>query len=212
MKFALIHSIILAATLAAHSASAADPAAPSAAKGDPKKAEGIVNQVCAACHAVDGNSVTPANPKLAGLNYEYLHKQLLNFKSGERKSAIMSGMVATLTPEDMQNLAAYFSSQQPKEAKAKDQALALLGQKVFRGGVQGTGVPACASCHGAQGKGIPAQFPRLAGQHTDYIYDQLNKFRTGERANDGAKMMRTIASKMTDSDMKAVATYIQGLR
>ena len=94
----------------------------------------------------------------------------------------------------------------------KDQALALLGQKVYRGGVQGTGVPACASCHGAQGKGIPAQFPRLAGQHTDYIYAELNKFRTGERANDGAKMMRTIAAKMTDADMKAVATYIQGLR
>jgi cytochrome c553 len=143
MKFALIHTLVLAATLVAHSASANEPAVP-AAKGDPKKAEGIVNQVCAACHAVDGNSVMPANPKLAGLNYEYLHKQLLNFKSGERKSAVMSGMVATLTPEDMQNLAAYFSSQQPKEAKAKDQALALLGQKVFRGGVQGTGVPACA--------------------------------------------------------------------
>ena len=212
MKFALIHTLIFAAALASPVAFANEPKAAPVTKGDPKKAEMIVNQVCAGCHAVDGNSAAPANPKLAGLNYEYLNKQLLNFKSGERKSAIMSGMVANLTPDDMKNLAAYFSSQQPKDAKAKDQALALVGQKVYRGGVQGSGVPACASCHGAQGKGIPAQFPRLAGQHTDYIYAELNKFRTGERANDGAKMMRTIAAKMTDSDMKAVATYIQGLR
>lgn len=208
MKFVLM----IAAALASVSALANEPPAVPVMKGDPKQAEATVNQVCAACHAVDGNSVAPANPRLAGLNYEYINKQLQNFKSGERKSAIMSGMVANLTPQDMQNLAAYFSAQQPKDAKAKDQALALLGQKVYRGGVQGSGVPACASCHGAQGKGIPTQFPRLAGQHTDYIYDQLNKFRTGERANDGAKMMRTIAAKMTDADMRAVATYIQGLR
>lgn len=208
MKFVLI----IAAALASATALANQPPAAVVVKGDPRQAEATVNQVCAACHAVDGNSASPVNPKLAGLNYEYINKQLVNFKSGERKSPVMSGIVANLTPQDMQNLAAYYSAQQPKDAKAKDQALALLGQKVYRGGVQGSGVPACASCHGAQGKGIPAQFPRLAGQHTDYIYAELNKFRTGERANDGAKMMRTIAAKMTDADMKAVATYIQGLR
>ena len=208
MKFVLI----IAAALASATALANQPPAAVVVKGDPRQAEATVNQVCAACHAVDGNSASPVNPKLAGLNYEYINKQLLNFKSGERKSPVMSGIVANLTPQDMQNLAAYYSAQQPKDAKARDQALALLGQKVYRGGVQGSGVPACASCHGAQGKGIPAQFPRLAGQHTDYIYAELNKFRTGERANDGAKMMRTIAAKMTDADMKAVATYIQGLR
>ena len=209
MKFALM----IAAALASVSAVAANapPAAP-VMKGDPKQAEATVTQVCAACHAVDGNSAAPANPRLAGLNYEYINKQLINFKSGERKSPVMSGIVANLTPQDMQNLAAYYSAQQPKDAKAKDLNLALLGQKVYRGGVQGSGVPACAACHGAQGQGIPAQFPRLAGQHTDYIYAELNKFRTGERANDGAKMMRTIAAKMTDADMRAVATYIQGLR
>jgi cytochrome c553 len=112
----------------------------------------------------------------------------------------------------MQNLAAYYSAQQPKPGTSKDQQLALIGEKIYRGGVQGAGVPACASCHGVQGKGIPVQFPRLAGQHGDYIYSQLNLFRTGERANDGAKMMRTIAAKMTDADMKAVSAYIQGLR
>lgn len=208
MKFVLI----IAAALASATALANQPPAAVVVKGDPRQAEATVNQVCAACHAVDGNSASPVNPKLAGLNYEYINKQLVNFKSGERKSPVMSGIVANLTPQDMQNLAAYYSAQQPKDAKARDQALALLGQKVYRGGVQGSGVPACASCHGAQGKGIPAQFPRLAGQHTDYIYAELNKFRTGERANDGAKMMRTIAAKMTDADMRAVATYIQGLR
>ena len=208
MKFALV----IAAALASVSAWANPPPAAPVSKGDPRQAEATVTQVCAACHAADGNSASPANPRLAGLNYEYLNKQLLNFKSGERKSPVMAGIVANLTPQDMQNLAAYYSMQQPKPAKAKDQALALQGQKIYRGGVQGSGVPACASCHGAQGQGIPTQFPRLAGQHTDYIYDQLNKFRIGERANDGAKMMRTIAAKMTDAEMRAVATYIQGLR
>lgn len=200
--------VTLVAALVAASAHA-NPAAP---KGDPKAAEAIVNQVCAACHAVDGNSAAAANPKLAGLNSEYIYKQLTEFKSGARKNAIMAGMVAGLSDQDMANLAAYYSAQQPKPATSKDKELALVGQKIFRGGVQGAGVPACASCHGAQGKGIPAQFPRLAGQHSDYIYTQLNAFRVGARANDGAKMMRTIAAKMTDADMKAVAAYIQGLR
>lgn len=208
MKFV----VSLAALLAAASAFANPPAAAPVSKGDPKAAEGIVNQTCAGCHAVDGNSAAAANPKLAGLNSEYIYKQLTDFKSGERKSAVMAGMVASLTPQDMQNLAAYYSAQQPKPATSKDKELALLGQKIYRGGVMGAGVPACASCHGAQGKGIPVQFPRLAGQHSDYIYTQLNNFRLGTRANDGAKMMRTIAAKMTDADMKAVASYIQGLR
>ncbi len=204
--------VSLVAALAASSAFANTPAAAPASKGDPKAAETIVNQVCAACHAVDGNSAIAANPKLAGLNAEYLNKQLTDFKSGDRKNAVMSGMVATLTPQDMLNLAAYYSDQQPKPGTSRDQTLALLGQKIYRGGVQGAGVPACASCHGAQGKGIPAQFPRLAGQHSEYIYTQLNSFRVLDRANDAAKMMRSIAAKMTDADMKAVSTYIQGLR
>lgn len=202
----------LAVSLVAALAATTAFANPAAVKGDPKAAESIVNQVCAGCHAVDGNSTVAANPKLAGLNAEYIDKQLTNFKSGDRKNAIMSGMVASLSPQDMLNLAAYYSAQKPKPDTSKDQALALLGQKIFRGGVQGAGVPACASCHGPQGMGIPVQFPRLAGQHSDYIYTQLNNFRLETRANDGAKMMRTIAAKMTDADMKAVAAYIQGLR
>ena len=203
--------VSLVAAMAVTSAFANEPAAAPASKGDPKAAESIVNQVCAGCHAVDGNSAVAANPKLAGMNAEYLNKQLTEFKSGDRKNAVMGGIVASLSPQDMKNLAAYFSAQQPKPGTSKDQELALQGQKIYRGGVMGAGVPACASCHGAQGQGIPVQFPRLAGQHADYIYAQLNNFRVGARANDGAKMMRTIAAKMTDADMKAVASSIQGL-
>ena len=208
MKFV----VTLAAALVATSALANAPTGVPTSKGDPKAAESIVTQVCAACHGTDGNSAAAVNPSLAGLNAEYLNKQLTNFKSGERKNAVMGGIVATLTPQDMLNLAAYFSMQQAKPGTSKDQELALVGQKIFRGGVQGAGVPACASCHGPQGKGVPSQFPRLAGQHSDYIYSQLNSFRLGTRSNDAAKMMRTIAAKMTDADMKAVAAYIQGLR
>lgn len=204
--------VTLAAALVATSAFANPAPAPVAAKGDPKAAEAIVNQVCAGCHTADGNSVSPANPRIAGLNAEYISKQLHNFKSGERKSAVMAGIVKDLSEQDMLNLAAYFSMQQPKPGTSKNQELAALGQKIYRGGVLGAGVPACASCHGPQGKGIPTQFPRLAGQHSDYIYAQLNAFRVGNRANDAAKMMRSIAAKMTDADMKAVAAYVQGLR
>jgi cytochrome c553 len=214
MKATLVaRSVVLTAILASTSAFAAETTgAPAMTKGDPKLAEPIVNQVCAACHNADGNSVIPTNPKLAGQGYDYLLKQLTNFKSGDRKSAVMQGIVATLSPDDMKNLAAYFSSQVTKPATAKDATLALEGQKIFRGGVAGAGVPACAACHGAQGLGIPSEFPRLAAQHSEYVYDQLNKFRVGERANDGAKMMRTIAARLTDNDMKAVAAYVQGLR
>jgi cytochrome c553 len=204
--------VSLVAALAATSVFANEPAAVPASKGDPKAAEAIVNKVCVACHTATGNSTTAANPNIAGLNADYINKQLNNFKSGERKNAVMGGVVKDLSSQDMLNLAAYFSMQDRKPGTSKDQDLALLGQKIFRGGVQGAGVPACASCHGAQGKGIPVQFPLLAGQHSEYIYAQLNNFRLGTRANDAAKMMRSIAAKMTDADMKAVAAYIQGLR
>lgn len=187
-------------------------AAGPAAKGDPKAAEAIVNLVCAGCHGADGNSATPANPSIAGQGAEYLNKQLADFKSGARKSAVMAGIVASLSPADMNNLAAYFSGKQAKPGTAKDKDKALLGQKIYRGGVQGSGVPACASCHGAKGEGIPVQFPRLAGLHATYTQDQLNKFRASDRANDAAKMMRVIAAKMTPQEMEAVAQYIQGLR
>lgn len=203
MKFA----VSLAALFIAGTASA-NPGL----RGDPRAAESIVNQVCAACHAADGNSAAAANPRLAGLNAEYIYKQLTDYKSGARKNAVMAGMVANLTDDDKRNLAVYFANQRPKPATSKNQELALVGERIWRGGVPGTGVPACASCHGVRGQGIPTQFPRLAGQHSDYIYTQLNEFRLGNRANDAAQMMRNIAARMTDADMRAVSAYVQGLR
>ena len=182
------------------------------AKADPAKAQQIVTQVCAACHSADGNSAAPANPKLASQHAEYISKQLTNFKSGERKNAVMSGMVANLIPDDIKNLGAYFSEKTIKPGTAKDKDAALRGQKLYKGGNSATGVPACAACHGPSGAGIPVQFPRLAGQHAEYLSTQLKSFRTGERANDAGKMMRMIAIKMNDQEIKDVAEYMAGLR
>jgi cytochrome c553 len=169
-------------------------------------------QVCAACHGADGNSGVPMYPKLAGQHQLYLTKQLAEFKSGSRKNAVMSPIAATLSQQDMATLSAYFNSQAPKSGKAKMNGAASPGEKIYRAGIPGLNVPACASCHGPAGAGIPAQFPRLAGQHAEYTVSQLKLFRSGERANDAAKMMRMIASRMSDQDMTAVADYIQGLR
>jgi cytochrome c553 len=181
------------------------------AAGNAADGEKIVTGVCAACHGIDGNSVISTNPKLAQQHPEYIAKQLANFKSGERKNAVMSGMAASLSPEDMANVAAYFGSQKAKVGSAKTNAAGSLGEKIYRGGIASVGVPACASCHGATGAGIPVQFPRLSGQHADYVVTQLKAFYSGERANDNAKVMRMIAAKMSDADMAAVADYIQGL-
>ena len=181
------------------------------AAGNAAAGEKIVTGVCAACHGIDGNSVISTNPKLAQQHPEYIAKQLANFKSGERKNAVMSGMAASLSPEDMANVAAYFGSQKAKVGSAKTNAAGSLGEKIYRGGIASVGVPACASCHGATGAGIPVQFPRLSGQHADYVVTQLKAFYSGERANDNAKVMRMIAAKMSDADMAAVADYIQGL-
>lgn len=185
--------------------------AETAAKADPAKAQQIVNTVCVGCHGADGNSPAPANPKLAAQHPDYLNKQLANFKSGERKNPIMAGMVAALSPEDMKNLAAYFGGQKQAPAAARDKDLAAKGEKIYRGGIAAMGVPACTGCHGPTGSGIPAQFPRLAGQHGEYIETQLKTFRSGERANDPGKMMQMVAMKMSDQDVKAVAEYIAGL-
>jgi len=201
-----------ATMLAAVAAVAAEPPF----KGDATKAQGIVNQVCAACHASDGNSPVAVNPKLAGQVPEYLHKQLANFKAGakkaERDSPVMAGMVANLSPEDMRNLAAYFASKTAKPGAAKSKDLVALGQKIYRGGLAGKGVAACASCHGPNGAGMPSQYPRLSGQHAEYLEAQLKAFRSGERANDPNASMRTVAGKLSDREIQAVADYAAGLR
>jgi len=210
-SLALLTGLLLAALTLANPAWANPVPAP-AAKGDAAKAQKIVNDVCGACHSTDGNSTSPAYPVLAGQHPEYIAKQLGEFKSGARKNAIMAPNAAKLSADDMLNLAAYFSVQQPKPRLGKDASLIAEGQKIYKGGNAGSGVPACASCHGPAGSGIPVQFPRLSGQHAKYVLSQLKNFRSGDRANDGGKMMQVIARKMTDQEMKAVAEYINGLR
>ena len=187
------------------------------AKPDAAKGQGIASQVCAACHAADGNSIGAANPKLAGQGFDYLHKQLRNFKpqdgkKAERDNPVMAGMVASLKAEDLKNVAAYYSGQKLKPAKATDKELAALGQKIYRGGVSASGIPACAGCHGPSGAGIPVQYPRIAGQFAEYVEEQLKAFRAGTRTNDPNGMMRGVAVRLNDREIKAVAQYVAGLR
>jgi cytochrome c553 len=176
-----------------------------------------VSQVCAACHGPNGNSVAPANPKLAGQFSEYLYKQLRNFKAqggkkAERENPSMAGLVANLSDADMRNVAAYFSEQKLRPDVARDKNLAAVGQKLYRGGNAATGVVACAGCHGPSGAGIPIEYPHIAGQYAEYVESQLKAFRSGARANDPNGMMRGVTARMTDDEIKAVAQYVAGLR
>lgn len=210
MKFRLILATVAGAL-------ALPAIAQSVVKGDSAKAQPIVTQVCAACHGADGNSVAAANPNLAGQHPEYIFKQLSNFKSkdgkpAERANPVMGGMVANLSDDDMKNLAAYFAAQTPKPRSAHDPELVKLGQIIYRSGVASKNVAACASCHSPNGAGMPAQFPRVAGQYAEYTTAQLKAFRTGDRANDPNRMMRLTASKLSDREIAAVSEYIAGLR
>jgi len=169
--------------------------------------------VCAGCHNADGNSANPAWPKLAGQHAKYITKQLMDFKTGTtRQDPLMAGQVAALNKTDMQNLAAYFATQKISSATA-DSKLSKLGEKIYRGGNSASGVAACMSCHGPTGRGNPmANFPAVAGQHSAYLVKAINDFKSSARKNDAGKMMQNIAAKMTDAEIKAVASYIQGLR
>jgi cytochrome c553 len=203
---------LLAGTLLFPAAFAQGPA-----KADLAKAQKIASQVCATCHAEDGNSTLPINPVLAGQHAEYTLKQLANFKSqggkpAERSNPVMAGMVANLSADDMVGLAAYFEIQKPKLRAARDAELAKLGQAIYRGGILARNVAACTACHAPNGAGVPAQFPRLAGQYTEYTTAQLKAFRSGERANDPNRTMRMVAEKLSDKEIAAVAEYISGLR
>ncbi len=199
----LLSSLMLAAT-----AHANEPAA--AAKPDLGKGGTLSAQVCAACHTADGSRGSPANPILQGQHAEYLAKQLAEFKSGKRKNPVMSGMAAPLSEEDMRNVAAFYASKTAKPGFAKNKDSVALGEKIYRGGIAERNVPACAGCHGPTGSGIPAQYPRIGGQHGDYVEAQMTAFRAGSRAN--GPMMMTIAAKMNDKEIKAVSDYIAGLR
>jgi cytochrome c553 len=204
----LIASLLLTAVISA-SAFAADtkPAGP---KIDANAGSAKFAAVCASCHGADGNSGSPENPKLAGQHPEYLAKQLAEFKSGKRKNAVMQGFAATLSDEDMRNIAAWASQQKAKPGFAKDKALVASGERIYKGGIADRNIAACAGCHSPSGAGIPSQYPRLAGQHADYIASSLKAYRDGGRTNNA--IMTGVAAKMNDREIKAVADYLAGLR
>lgn len=184
--------------------------APTMAAGDASAGKGKA-AVCAACHGADGNSPSDMFPKLAGQGEAYLIKQMSEFKSGVRENAVMAPMVATLTEQDMADLAAYYAGNNTAPAATTEDFIEL-GQAVYRAGNKESGVPACMACHGPTGAGVPAaKWPALSGQHAAYIEAQLKLFATGARSNDLNKMMRDIAGKMTEAEIKAVSSYAAGL-
>lgn len=186
-------------------------------KADPAKGEALYNTgdatrnvtACIACHGAAGNSSIAENPKLSGQHGAYIQKQLLDFKSGARNNAIMAPIAKGMTDEDIRNLIAYMDKSKPTPGAAKNKDTVELGKHIFRGGIAEKSVPACAACHSANGAGLPAQFPRLAGQHQTYTEAQLIAFRTGARKND---QMSKIVKRMSDEEIKAVADYVAGLK
>ena len=181
-----------------------------ATKPDLVKGEATYAAVCAACHGADANSGTPGYPKLAQQHPEYLVKQLQEYKEGKRKNAIMQGFAATLSPQDMKNIAYWATSKEAKAGFATEKELVSLGERIYRGGIADRQVAACAGCHTPSGVGIPAQYPRLKGQHAEYTATQLTYFRDGIRTNN--LQMTQVAAKLNDKEIRAVADYIAGLR
>jgi cytochrome c553 len=214
IRFSLMSMIPVAAFALVAAAQASEPV--TAYRGDAAKGQEIASTVCIACHGPDGNSPTSANPKLAGQHAAYLFKQMKEFKADDagkpaRVNAIMNGMIAAYDENQMKDLAAYFAAQKQIGEATKNRDTIALGQKIYRGGDASKGLPACAACHGPAGAGLPAQYPRIGGQFAEYTEAQLNAFRTGERANDPNKMMRMVAERMTDAEIRAVADYVAGL-
>ena len=210
MMKAQINAIALTlAALFAAPALAASAAAP-VTKPDLAKGQAISTQVCAACHTADGSRGSPANPILAGQHPEYLAKQLHEFKSGKRANPIMKGFAGTLSDDDIRNVTAFYASKSAKPGFAKNKDSVKLGEKIYRAGIADKAIPACAGCHSPNGAGIPAQYPRIGGQHADYAEAQLVAFRGGARGNN--VQMTSIAARLSDVEIKAVADYIAGLR
>lgn len=203
-------TLTLAATLFSANAAAATAAATPAAKPDLAKGQATATQICAACHTNDGSRGSPANPIIAGQHADYLAKQLHDFKTGKRKSAIMAGFAGGLSDGQIRDVTAFYVSKSAKPGFAKDADLAKLGEKIYRGGLADRAVPACAGCHAPNGVGLPVQYPRVAGQHADYTEAQLVAFRGGARGNNAA--MAQIAARLSDREIKALAEFIAGLR
>ncbi len=178
-------------------------------KAELARAEEIVGGRCFLCHGLEGESASPIYPRLAGQHWEYIAKQLGEFKSGKRKSDTMKPQAEDLTPAEMKALGAFFEAKKASARPVRDAELVAVGKYVFNRGNQFSGLPACASCHGAKGLGTP-QLPRLAGQHPRYTEDQLKQFNSRERNNDNA-VMHTVASKLSELERNAVAEYIATL-
>lgn len=176
---------------------------------DVAKGQATATNVCSACHTSDGTRGAPGNPILQGQHPEYIVKQLSDFKAGKRKNPVMQGFAATLSEQDMRNLAAFYAGKKPVAGAAKNKETVALGEKIFRGGVADRNIPACSGCHSPNGAGIPAQYPRLGGQHADYTEAQLKAYRDGGRAN--SAQMTGVAAKLNDREIKALSDYIAGL-
>ncbi len=192
---------------------AAKPAKADAAKGEALYTNGDATRgivACASCHGAAGNSTISVNPKLSGQHEAYIVKQLTDFTGPARNNAVMTTFSKLMTADDMKNVAAYLAVQKPKAGAAKNKDIVKLGETIYRAGIAEKNVAACAGCHSPNGAGIPAQFPRIAGQHQDYTVAQLTSFRTGVRKN--SAQMTTIAKRMSDDEMKAVADYVAGLK
>lgn len=212
----VVKSLFIAALAISSLVMAAEEKRP--AKADPAKGEALFTNgdaargipACASCHGAAGNSTIVQNPKLAAQHEAYIVKQLADFKTPARNNPVMTGIAKPLTDDDMKNIAAYLGAQTQKPGAAKNKDIVELGKKIFRGGIAEKNVPACAGCHSPNGAGIPAQFPRLAGQHQEYTDAQLRAFRSGARKN--SVQMTTIAKRLSDDEIAAVADYIAGLK
>ncbi len=214
MKRILVTTILVIFTNMAYAIT--ETSKPEPAKAAPSKAETaargkqIAGAVCVACHGLDGMSAVSSNPNIAGMPAQYIAKQLELYKSGSRKNAIMQGMAANLAADEMKALGSYYFAQRAKaNAVARDTDLAEKGQKIYRAGIPELKVPACAGCHGGAGAGIPAIYPRLAGQWQEYTLQSLKNYASGERKN---TQMQAIAGRMREKDMQAAAEYIAGMR
>lgn len=203
-------SLVASANEGAHAAkpAKADPVKGEALYTNGDAARGIV--ACASCHGAAGNSTMSANPKLSGQHEAYIVKQLTDFTTPARNNAVMTTFAKMMSADDVKNVSAFLAVQKPKAGAAKNKDSIELGKMIYRGGIAEKNVPACAGCHSPNGAGIPAQFPRIAGQHQDYTVAQMTAFRNGDRKN--SAQMVTIAKRMSDDEMKAVADYVAGLK
>lgn len=206
----LLARLILAASVVASPLlTFASDATPQAAKPDLAKGEASY-AACVGCHGADGNSPVPTFPKLAQQHPQYLIKQLQEFKSDKRKNDIMKGFASMLQDEDMKNVSYFVATKKSIAGVSADKSLAQLGERIYRGGIADRAIPACSGCHSPTGAGIPAQFPRLAGQHADYTVAQLTAFRDGARGN--SLQMTQVAAKLNDREIKAVSDYIASMQ